>query len=284
MNKLYGDNIIYKKLPLVVTVIFLFTIFSCKTRQKTSQPVVKEWKKPEDKSAPDLQQLIFDNAFKVTSFTAKASVNSVVGEAANDFNINLRIQTDSVIWISISPMLGIEVARIKLTNDSVMFLDRLNHRYSITDYQVLNDLFKVNVDFDIIQGVLTGNLFAYKKDKFHSVYLEERYYILSTLSKRKLKRSLEDIDINKPIVQDVWVDGTSYRIMQLSIEDRRMNKSLFTNYSDHRETGEGLFPFRSSTLIKADQQMKIDIEYSRVNINTLPDFPFKIPPGYEKMQ
>ncbi len=170
-----------------------------------------------------------------------------------------------------------------LTRDSVLFIDRLSNKYSVSDYQFLNNLFNVNVDFDIIQGVLTGNLFAYKKGKFNSVYLEDSYYILSTLSKRKLKRSLEDVDINKPIVQDLWVDGVNYRITKLSIEDQRTSKSLLTDYADHRQTEGGLFPFRSSTLIKADKQIKIDIEYSKVNLNTELEYPFKIPAGYEKI-
>lgn len=282
MNNPYGA-VFFKWTPFLVVAVFLFTGTSCKTTHKTTSPVVKEFKDAEDKSAPDLQQLIETNAFKAKTISAKASVDSDIGGSTNSFTINLRLQTDSIIWISISPLLGIEVARVMVTRDSVKFLDRLNNKYSISGYQMLNDLFNVNVDFDIIQGVLIGNLFAYKKGKFNSVYLEDSYYILSTLSKRKLKRSLEDADINKPIVQDNWIDGTSYRVTKLSIEDQRTNKSLLTDYSDHRPTEGGLFPFRSSTLIKADKQIKIEIEYNRINLNTELEFPFKIPAGYEKI-
>ncbi|MBK8414658.1 MAG: DUF4292 domain-containing protein [Bacteroidetes bacterium] len=38
-------------------------------------------------------------------------------------NINLRIKTDSLTWISKSPLLGIEVARVMITRDSVKFMD-----------------------------------------------------------------------------------------------------------------------------------------------------------------
>jgi hypothetical protein len=230
-----------------------------------------------------LQQLIETNAFKAKSISAKAAVDSDIGGSTNSFTISLRLKTDSIIWISISPLLGIEVARVMLTRDTVKFMDRLGNKYSISDYQMLNELFRVNVDFDIIQGVLTGNLFSYKKGKFNSVYLEEGYYILSTLSKRALKRSLEDIDINRPIVQDIWVDGLTYRVTKLSIEDQRTNKSLLTDYSDHQPTDGGIFPYRSSTVINADKQIKIKIEYNKISLNTDLDFPFKIPAGYEKL-
>ncbi len=270
-------------LALFLTVAFYSTLPSCKTRHKSITPVVKEPGKNEDKSAPDLQQLITDHAFKANNLNGKASVKSVTGNQTMSFTINFRMQTDSLIWISVSPLLGIEVARVLISKDSVKYIDRINNRYSITDYRLLNDLFDVNVDFEIIQGILTGNLFSYKKNKFNSVYLEDGLYILSTLSKRKLKRSLEDVDVSKPVVQDMWVDGSSYRITRLRIEDQRMNKSLDTQYSDHRLTEGGLFPFRSVTLVQTGQLVKIDIDFSKIIINSNPEFPFNIPDSYERV-
>ena len=272
------------RLLLFASVSFLLALTSCKTTHKVTTPVVKEEKKDTDRTAPDLQQLINDNAFKATSFSAKAAVKTSIGEESNSFNINLRIKTDSIIWISVSPLLGIEVARVMVTRDSVRFMDRINNKYSVSDFNFFNDLLQVNVDFDILQGVLTGNLFAYKKDKFNSVYVEDKYYILSTLSKRKLKRSLEDIDPNKPIVQDLWVNDQNYRITRLSVDDQRLQKSLLTDYSDHRSTDGGLFPFHSKTVIKAEKQVEIDIEFNKITLNNDPEFPFNIPSGYEKIR
>jgi hypothetical protein len=277
MSSFFGR---YRLMCCLFSAILTLGLFSCRTPK---QAVVRDPKKVEDKSAPDLQELIYRNSFNAKNLTAKASVKSVLGNQSNSFSINLRMQTDSVIWISISPLLGIEVFRAVITRDSVKYIDRLNNRFALTDFNYLNDLMQVNVDFDIIQGVLTGNLFAYRKNKFNSVYLEDGHYILSTLSKRKLKRSLEDIDISKPIVQDMWVESTHYRITKLSIEDHRAQKSLLTNYSDHRHVEGGLFPFRSQTQIKAGQPVKIDIEYSKLNVNTNPDFPFSIPASYERV-
>jgi hypothetical protein len=257
------------------------TLTSCKARYKAAK--VKEERKPEDKSAPDLQSLIEQNSFSSNSFTAKASVKTLSGDGDNSFNISLRMRTDSAVWLSISPLLGIEVARVLLTRDSVKLIDRLNNKYAVTDYNYLNDMYRINIDFDIIQGVLTGNLFSYKKNKFNSVYLEDRYYILSTLSKKKLKRSLEDTDVNKPIVQDMWVDASSYRIIKLNIEDQRTGKSLQTDYSDHRQTEGGLFPFKSKTTVAAEKQLKVDIEYNRLTVNASTDFPFSIPSSFEKI-
>lgn len=284
MSKTYGHNQFLIYLPFFITAMLFMAFFGCKTSHKATDTKVKAENRPTDKTAPDLQQLITNQSFKATTVSAKASVKTEIGDNTNTFNINLRLQTDSVIWISISPLLGIEVARVMITRDSVKFMDRLNNRYSVSDFEFLTKLLKVNVDFDIIQGILTGNLFAYKKNKFNSVYIEDKYYILSTLSKRKLQRSMEDIDPNKPIVQDLYVDGSTYRITRLNVEDQRVQKSLLTDYEDHRVTDGGLFPFKSKTIIKADKTAKIDIEYNKVVINTELEFPFSIPKGYEQIR
>ena len=119
---------------------FFIATTGCKTSQKVTEPVVKEQRNDENKTAPDLQQTISDSSFKARTVSAKAAVKSVIGEEENSFNINLRIYTDSVIWISISPLLGIEVARVKVTRDTVWFMDRLNKKYSISGFSHLNDL------------------------------------------------------------------------------------------------------------------------------------------------
>jgi len=262
----------------------LILLQACHVFKKAEEPKVKEPRNVEDRSAPDLQQLIRNNAFKAEGISAKASVKTEGGQQDATFNINMRLQTDSTIWISISPLLGIEVARVLVTRDSVKFMDRINNKYALTDYQFLSQMLDVNIDFDILQGILTGNLFAYKKNKFNSVYVEDSCYILSTMSKRKLKRSLEDVDVSKPVVQDVWVQDSTFRIMRLSIEDLRVQKSLLTDYYDYRLTEAGLFPFKSSTLVKSGQQMKIWIDYEKVTVSNSLEFPFSVPKGYEKIR
>ena len=80
----------------------VLTSTGCKSSQKSAAPVIRETRNPEDKLAPDLEQLITDSSFKAKTLTAKASVQAVLNEEENSFNINLRIYTDSAIWISIN--------------------------------------------------------------------------------------------------------------------------------------------------------------------------------------
>ena len=287
MNK--KVNFCFMQHSLTTLTIFIFSVLffsSCRATKKAEKPVViKENRKLEDKSADDLLKSINDSSFRATTVSGKAEVETNIDGNTSSFDILIRAKKDSAIWISISPLLGLEFARILITRDSVLFMDRLHKKYQSSNYDFLNKLLRMNIDFEIIQGVFTGNIFSYKKNKFNSVYNEEnKFYILSTLGKHKLKRSLEEKDPNKPIIQDMWISDLNYRIIKLSIEDDKIQKSLMTDYDDYRPTDSGQFPFKSKTKIKAEKEVNINIEYSKITVNEQAEFPFHIPKSYEKIR
>ena len=80
------------------------------------------------------------------------------------------------------------------------------------------------------------------------------------------------------------MDDDNYRIAKLSIEDNRANKSLLTEYSDFRQTDAGSFPFKSTTKIKAEKDITIDIEYTKITVGEPLEFTFSIPAKYRPMK
>ncbi|MBL7929547.1 MAG: DUF4292 domain-containing protein [Bacteroidia bacterium] len=278
-----------KAKPVILFPVLLLLFFfhsSCRTTKKTEKPIViRESKKLIERTADELLSLIYQNSFNAEWVAAKAEVESNVDSKKNSFDITLRMRKDSVIWVSISPLLGLEAARVMITRDSVKYMSRLNKEYQISDYNFLNNWLRMNIDFDIIQGILTGNIFAYKKNKFSSVYEnEDRYYILSTLSRRKLKRAMEEKDPNKPVVQDMWISDENFRIIKLSIEDDRINKSLVTEYSNFKSTAAGEFPYESKTNISAEKKSDFSISFKKVIVNEPQQFPFNIPGSYKSIR
>lgn len=258
-------------------------LYSCKTRQKALPPAA-EVKPLQDRSVQELLDRLDSAAFKADWINAKAGVTLVQGSSELSFNISLRARKDSIIWISISPMLGIEVARVMITPDSVKVLDRISNRYQTGTFEAINRMLQLKVNFEIVQSLLVGNFFAYKKNenRFNSVYLEDKYYILSSLTRKKLKRSLEEKDPNKPVIQDVYVNNDQYRINKVSVEDQKISKSLVTEYEDFRTTESGNFPFKSVTRITAEKNIEIRIEYGKLSTGEVQEFPFNIPSNYDR--
>lgn len=263
----------------IILIAAAVCLSSCRSRKMTTatpRPMV-------DSSVQDLLDSMEHKSFRAEWYSAKASVSTVSEGNETSFNITMRCKKDSVIWISISPLLGIEVARVLVTPDSVKFLDRLHGKYKVSSFEAINKLLQLKVNFEIVQSLLIGNFFAYKKNenKFNSVYLEDKYYILSSLNKKKLRRSLEEKDPNKPVIQDVYIQPDTYRISQVTVEDQKINKTLDATYSDFRESDSGLFPYRMDTKITADKNFEIKIEYGKLTVGEVQEFPFTIPASYE---
>lgn len=73
---------------------------------------------------------------------------------------SMRISRDSLISISLQPMLGIEVIRIEFRDEYFTIYDKMNHRYCETPYDVIHIATGIPVDFKIIQAIASANFFS----------------------------------------------------------------------------------------------------------------------------
>ena len=148
-----------------LTVIMLLSLYACKTQQRVVAPVTTDIKPMVNKSVQELQDKLDSAAFSLNYLSAKAAVVMVQDSNEVSFNISYRSKKDSVIWISVSPLLGIEVARLMITPDSVKMLDKIHNKYEVTSFESINKMLQMKVNFEIIQALLYGNFFAYKKNE-----------------------------------------------------------------------------------------------------------------------
>lgn len=218
--------------------------------------------------------------FNYLSAKAEVSYTDKSGET-NSFDINLRIRHDSAIWISVTPLLGIELARVLISRDSIIVLDRLHKKYMKRDFQYFEDLWKTNVNFEMIQAVIVGNYFQYLgKEKLRSLYEEEPYLILSTLNKRQARRASEEKDPNKPMVQDFWIDG-NYRIAKSRITDEKKDRWVEATYKNFSDVNGYLFPNNLVVTIASTSPTIIKIDYTKATNEDSLQMPFSIPEKYE---
>jgi len=73
---------------------------------------------------------------------------------------SMRIIRDSLVTISLQPMLGIEVIRIDFRKDNFTIYDKMNHRYCETPYDAIHIATGIPVDYRIIQSVTSANFFS----------------------------------------------------------------------------------------------------------------------------
>ena len=88
------------------------------------------------------------------------------------FKASVRMARDSAIWMSISPALGVEVARIMLEPDTVLFVSKIpaNKFYYAGNYEALGEWADTPLAFEDVQSILGGFPMGLdpEKDKFNS--------------------------------------------------------------------------------------------------------------------
>ena len=120
-----------------VKIFFRFFIFllavillciSCRTTKKVTEAPLPV--KLKGDNVIELFDSMMAHQFTYTWLSAKADVEYTDrNNETSSFDVNLRMKKDSAIWISITPLLGIEVARVLVTPDSMRILDRIGKTY-----------------------------------------------------------------------------------------------------------------------------------------------------------
>jgi hypothetical protein len=266
----------------VLSSVFLSSVFfySCNPQKKIIKAPIKE------EGADYLFEKLKKNELNFDWFTSKFSANYINKGESNSFNGQIRIHRDSVIWLSFSPLLGIEVFRMIITQDSVKFINRINNTYFVGDYDYVNKFLNTNIDFDILQSFMIGNdLSFYENGKFRAS-LDGDHYKLSTAERMKLKKFVRNSqEPLKILIQNIWIDPETFKIIRADVKEiRKQNLKLEANYSAFERVEGQLFPKEINFDIYAENNIHVSVEFGKININTSQLFPFKIPPSYRQVK
>ena len=268
-----------KQLPFILPFSFLLLLImltSCSTQRKIIKAPIKE------EGAEYLFKKLKEHELQYNWLTAKFSAEYKNKGQSNSFNGQIRIRKDSVIWLSFSPALGIEVFRMMLTQDSVKFINRMNNSFFAGDYNYVNRYLHTNIDFDILQSFLTGNdLSFYENGKFRAG-LENNSYKLATAERMKLKKFIRNSQEHlRVLIQNIYIDPESFKITRANVKEiREPNIQLEAMYSSFEKIDNQLFPKEMSFDISADNNLSVTVSFNKITINTTQAFPFKIPQSY----
>ncbi|MGE0560193.1 MAG: DUF4292 domain-containing protein [Flavobacteriales bacterium] len=273
---------------LFTVVCALLLIYSCKAPKE----VVKV--KLEHYSTKELLEKLEIKEFQFESLSTKADI-TYTDDKETSFKANLRIRKDSAIWLSITPALGIEMARVLITTDSVLFMDRLHNKYFVGDFAFINKMFDVDLDYNMLEALLVGNSIEFEKNEKIRTSIDRKkdYYYIGTEKKRKVKKDIKkEKEVIKNQSQILWVYPETFKIAELLLFDPDKDQSLTGVFSNHKlvsgkeETveNEQLFPFNLNFVVESKKNLKIDVEYGKVTLNKELNLSFKIPEKYEQIQ
>lgn len=280
----------------------LFAFSSCKTRRALEvSPLF-----PLNENA--LLYLVDQGSFDYTSFSSKLSVYSSSPHQSGSFKVNLRMQKDTAIWMSITPALGIEAVRVLIEPDSLMYINKMKNQYFAGSYDEIDSLLQYATQFAFLENLLVGNPVEIEPDEKYVTLVDELYYVLQTKVKRKLKKSvdmsvrhtLKDSlyrDVVKPkkferatekfddtdlIVKRYYIRASDFRISRVNIDDLQYGRSIQIKYSKFEIIDGHSFPLKIDISVRTpDETSVVEIEHSRIKINEPQTYPFKIPDSYK---
>ena len=137
--------------------ILLMLLASCRSTKKISSAMSKK-----DSTTVTINPAENDSANKVktalgkikgdhidfNTFSAQVKIDySDSRDKKYDVNAFVRMKKDSVIWISINAILGIEAFRVMITPDTVRVLDKINKTIQYHSFDYLREMTNLPVDF-----------------------------------------------------------------------------------------------------------------------------------------
>lgn len=271
-----------------ILVLFALLVAACKSKKTVkvdaeANPIEAVRRDEGSCNLDSLFEKIKNSDLKVKTFSAKVSAETDINNQGNSFTANLRIKADSAIWMSLSPALGIEVARVFITTDSLKFTNRINGTYFKGDYRYLNSLLQMELNFSMIQSILLGNIYLhYTKDKYNCDS-DNANQILSSLKKRKIKREGE-IDIPQILTQELFYSKAQSKISSMTLQDYRPVRRFAVNYEEYLEIENQKIPATIIVKANAEKAVLIKLTYSKINLNKELNLPFSIPENYEPIR
>ena len=244
------------------------------------------------------QEQQFDYLF--AKFTARTNFD---GKKLN-FKGSIRIKSDSIIWLSFTKLGGVELVRIVLTQDSIKFINKWDKEYYKGKLSDLKDFGGINVEFKILEDLLTGKPFDFDPEGKYKSSNDNYFYLLSTKAKSKVRKvtqmmgedslltlEMKDKKYDKAILKvpedelvlkNYYLFPESFLLAKQSVNLIAQQQAIEIAY-DRYEIIDDFYTFALSQVIRVaskEKSSRLDIKYTTIKLNERLEFPFKISKKY----
>jgi hypothetical protein len=241
----------------------------------------------------------------------KLAVEARIHSKNNSFKVNVRMRRDSAIWMSITPALGVEVARLMFTSDSVKFYSKVpGNRFAYQgNYAAFDSLLETELNFDMVQRILLGHPMGLEdEDSKYISKVDGREHLLINKYKRRVRRlvgvkekeiapddtlSVEATaavqervmsrsDNEDLLVKRYWFDGLGYQLTRTRFDDLYWGRSIEIGHGSFEPESNGWIPHRTQITISAPEiHHQINFEISRAKYGKAYPMPFVVPEDME---
>ena len=246
-----------------LVLLFVVALMGCKTQKQTRETLeVAEEIMP----AIDTVKMVSSYQNAINTVTAQYQIY-LTGNNNMSIKGTISSEHNKSLTVSIQMLLGIEIARIHCTPDSIWALDKLSQRYYVADFKTFEK--ELGTDFYGLQALLTNRTFDPEKLDFENFTVDnvEENYILA---------------LNKDMYTEFIIEGGKYLTRTL-LKKNNSGSYLMTNYSAFLPVGEFFFPSKVDCIFQSKEKANtVSLTYSSININKQSNLTFSIPASYRK--
>lgn len=92
----------------------------------------------------------------LTAEVKKAQLHVEMDDKQYDFTASMQTVANSYAVLSVTPLLGIEVARVEAMKDSICVIDKVHRKYSVVPYSQLNLVVTPSVRLKNLEDIVMG--------------------------------------------------------------------------------------------------------------------------------
>lgn len=244
---------------ILLAVVISLSLFSCKSGKLQRKGVELGRSDSTEVSAFRVDE----TEFKQLRF--KSDVDVVSSQFTRKVPLTLQLQKDAVIWGSVS--IGLELGRLKITPDSIQIMDRFNRRAYVGTWEELRRSTGLEVDFSLLQAVLTGGM-PFPVEESDEIAVEEKNW--KVVQERDGKRFTSKID------------PTEHKPFEILGEDPGTQTSIALNYQRFVREKEQLLPSLISLVFSGKTKANLEITHTRIEVMEEGlNFSFQIPSSYK---
>jgi Domain of unknown function (DUF4292) len=209
--------------------IFIFSLTSCSVFKNIS-------------NKPDVvQEFTLDSIYSKTddfeTLSYRFAANYTSPDQSLSFFGSVKMIKDSLLYMKISPGLGITIAEVFATPDTFLIYMPMQNQYFAGNDKLLLNMYGIPLNFTSVQNLLTARFFSYP---YFIDVLDYELFITDTTTSFENIVNPKDNKI-PDVVHNFDIDN-SYLIEKLIINDNVLHKDLEAQYEDYKIYDNIYFP------------------------------------------
>ncbi len=259
----------------VLAVGLVLLLFSCKAKKQlvsANHPVQaiadSAVVKPDNSKAEKLA-IIQSRQINFNTFSGKARTNLEIDGKSYDVTMNIRIQKNKQIWVSITAIAGIEVARAVITPDSIRIINKLQSVYLKKPFSYVYQYTGRQISYKTVEAIVVGNAVPEFITSDAEMGLSGNNLIFSGV-------------LNELSYQTTF--GAGLKASNLKLANQKAAQKLDVNNSSFIQADERILPsVIGINSVSGQNSIKADLHYIKAEFDQPLDTPFNEPKGYTLM-